>query len=447
MIDQATSSGKLPEDAPPDPRVRVLYEVSVLGAATRDQASRTGVCRVVEELGRELLSSGHCQLRFCVLDNVEKLRLAEVWLKTQPELAHIQLEPERFKSTINDWFLALRARVSARGRKTLAEKMAMEILRAARRLSGANERIVGQVDWRWPQILHLPFYVESPSPTEKKGPIQFQMIHDLTPVLFPQFFNEDSGRRFLERKLNHPPPRQWFFAISQSTKNDICNLARGLDPDRVIVTPLAASEHFRPCGDRARIEAVRIKYHIPPEPFFLSVCTLEPRKNQVHVIQAFGRLIEQEKISGLNLVLVGAKGWQYERIFAEAGATDALKRRVIFTGYVPDEELAPLYTEALAFLYLSLYEGFGLPVLEAMQCGTPVVTSDNSSLPEVVGGAGILLNARDQDALCAALLSLYGNAGLRDELRCKSLRNAARFSWRQCAQATLRGYDQALRQT
>jgi glycosyltransferase involved in cell wall biosynthesis len=195
------------------------------------------------------------------------------------------------------------------------------------------------------------------------------------------------------------------------------------------------------------MEAVRIKYHLPPEPFFLSVCTLEPRKNLVHVIQAFGRLIEQEKISGLNLVLVGAKGWQYDQIFAESGATNVLKRRVIFTGYVPDEDLAPLYTEALAFLYLSLYEGFGLPVLEAMQCGIPVVTSDNSSLPEVAGDAGILLDARDQDALCAAMLSLYGNAELRDELRCKSLRNAARFSWQQCAQATLRGYDQALRQT
>jgi glycosyltransferase involved in cell wall biosynthesis len=266
-------------------------------------------------------------------------------------------------------------------------------------------------------------------------------------VLFPQFFHKDSARRFLERKLNHPPPGQWFFANSQSTKNDICNLAQGLDPKRVVVTPLAASEHFRPCGDKARMEAVRLKYHLPPEPFFLSVCTLEPRKNLVHVIQAFGRLIEQEKISGLNLVLVGAKGWQYDQIFTESGATNVLKRRVIFTGYVPDEDLAPLYTEALAFLYLSLYEGFGLPVLEAMQCGIPVVTSDNSSLPEVAGDAGILLDARDQDALCAAVLSLYGNAELRAELRRKSLRQAARFSWQQCAQATLRGYDQALRQT
>jgi hypothetical protein len=104
MADQATSSGKLAEDAPPGPRARVLYEVSVLGAASRNQTWRTGIYRVVEELGRALQASGRCQIRFCVLDNVEKRLLAEVWLKTQPELAHLKLEPELFQSTINDWF-------------------------------------------------------------------------------------------------------------------------------------------------------------------------------------------------------------------------------------------------------------------------------------------------------------------------------------------------------
>lgn len=421
-------------------QVRVLYEISVLGESMQKSMSRTGVYRVAEEMLRALHASGGCKLRCCVFENSELLRFAAEWLKTQPELADTKLVPEYAKSPINERFLAVRERAMARGRKTLSDKVMIEALQALRRLSGAYKPI----DWRWPQILHLPFYINRPEPIAKKGPIEFQMIHDMIPVLFPKFFNGDSSRKFLERKFSRQSPRQWFFSNSQSTKNDICNFAPHLDADRIVVTPLAAGEHFRPCENKSRIESVLRSYKIPPEPFFLSVCTLEPRKNLVHVIQAFRRLIEQEEISELNLVLVGTKGWQYDRILVEAGATPALRRRIIFTGYLPDEDLAPLYTSALAFLYLSLYEGFGLPVLEAMQCSTPVVASNISSLPEVVGDAGILLDAMDKDALCASLFRLYNSPALRTELSEKSLLQAAKFSWSQCARSVISGYEQAL---
>jgi len=155
-------------------------------------------------------------------------------------------------------------------------------------------------------------------------------------------------------------------------------------------------------------------------------------------------LVREHKIAELNLVLVGTKGWQYDKIFQQAGELVGLSHRIIFTGFIPDEDLVPLYSGAMGFVYMSLYEGFGLPVLESMQCGTPVITSNNSSLPEVVGGAGIMLDAKDEDGLCHAMYQLYSNKSLREMLRTRALERAKQFSWTRCARETLAGYRKAM---
>ena len=179
----------------------------------------------------------------------------------------------------------------------------------------------------------------------------------------------------------------------------------------------------------------------------LSVCTFEPRKNLRHLVRSFVELLRAHpELSDLTLVLTGGEGWMFGPILAELAGTALPSGRIITTGYVPDADLAPLYSGASAFLYLSRYEGFGLPPLEAMQCGTPVIVSNTSSLPEVVGDAGILLSPDDRDGLCQAILDLHLHPDRRARLAEQSIQRARQFSWAGNVRQTAEVYRLALSQ-
>ena len=192
------------------------------------------------------------------------------------------------------------------------------------------------------------------------------------------------------------------------------------------------------------MQLARAKYGILDGPYILSLSTLEPRKNIDHTIRCFARLIRDENIRDLNLVLVGTKGWDFDRIFGELTNHDQLRDRIIVTGYVADEDLSAIYSGARMFVYPSFYEGFGLPPLEAMQCGVPVITSNTSSLPEVVGNAGLMVDPKDGDALCQAMFDIYRQPSLRDDLSRRSIERSRAFSWDICARETVRAYRSAL---
>lgn len=245
-------------------------------------------------------------------------------------------------------------------------------------------------------------------------------------------------------------------ADSAATKRDLVQLY-GTDPQRITVIPLGLDELFQPVTDAARLAAVRAKYGIPGD-YLLYVGTLQPRKNLVRLIEAWGRVIgdwrleigdceianRQSQIANWTLVIAGKRGWLYEEIFATVRRL-GLEGRVLFPGYVPEEDLPALLSGATAFVLPSLYEGFGLPVLEAMACGTPVIAATTSSLPEVVGDAGLLVDPLDSEALAAALQRVLTDAdpstplraSLRAELRQQGLARARLFSWPRCARETL----------
>jgi glycosyltransferase involved in cell wall biosynthesis len=208
----------------------------------------------------------------------------------------------------------------------------------------------------------------------------------------------------------------------------------------VFVIPLAADPRvFHPCRDTSRIATLRDRLGIGDAPYLLALNAHEPRKNMDVAIRAFTRAVAEGGARDLTLVIAGptsaAPGIQ-------SALADAAHRgaRVILAGYVPDDDLATLYGGALAFVYPSVYEGFGLPPLEAMQCGTPVIAGRVASLPEVVGNAGILVDLGDPDALGAAMLRLSRDAALREQLSALSLERAAGFSWERCTQQTLATY-------
>ena len=177
-----------------------------------------------------------------------------------------------------------------------------------------------------------------------------------------------------------------------------------------------------------------------PGGYILYVGMLEPRKNVDRLVEAFGTVADQ--LSGIDLVIAGRRGWMYEEIFARVEAL-GLRDRVRFTGYVVSHDLPALYGGARLFAYPSKYEGFGLPVLEAMSCGAPVVTTNVSSMPEVAGDAAILVAPDDVAGLAAALLRVSGDHALRDDLRCRGLARAKTFSWERCARETIAVYEAA----
>lgn len=225
--------------------------------------------------------------------------------------------------------------------------------------------------------------------------------------------------------------------VSRYSRKDILRLLR-IPADRVTVTYEAADEAYRPLnGDM--LPAVKERYGIDGD-FILCLGGIDPRKNTASLIEVFHNLRTEADIKH-KLVVVGL-GWGKEPAFRDVVAKWGLEREVIFTRYVPQEDLLALYNAADVFVYPSLYEGFGLPVLEAMSCGTPVVTSRVSAVPEIAGEAALLVDPRDQRDMEGAILRAIRDAELRQTLKEKGLRRAKRFSWERAARETLRVYGQ-----
>jgi glycosyltransferase involved in cell wall biosynthesis len=262
-------------------------------------------------------------------------------------------------------------------------------------------------------------------------------ILDLAYMKFPEYFKKSDLMQLKSWTKYSASNAKHIITISESSKRDVVSFYK-VPADRVTVTYIGYdTETFHPVTDQSKINAVLQKYGFQ-QPYILYLGTLQPRKNIVRLIQAFKDLIEQEKYSnlGLKLVIVGKKGWMYQEILEEAKKLH-IDDIVIFTGYVNDDEKPALLSGALMYCLPSLYEGFGIPVLEAMACGTPVVVSQISSLPEVVGEYGVLVDPYNVKSISGGLKLLVKDAELRESMRQKGLQWVKHFDWMNTARTTL----------
>jgi glycosyltransferase involved in cell wall biosynthesis len=224
-------------------------------------------------------------------------------------------------------------------------------------------------------------------------------------------------------------------AVSQATQDDLVQYY-GLEPDKITVVYSGWDERMRPVEDEGTIERVKARYGIRGE-YVLYMGTLQPRKNLGRLLEAVARLRkEAQRGKAPGLVIAGRKGWLYDPIFQQVERL-GLESEVVFPGYVPQDDLPALLSGARLFVFPSLYEGFGLPVLEAMACGTPVVCSNVSSLPEVAGDAALLVDPLDVKGMAEAMNRLVQDEGLRTELVERGYRQVRQFSWERCARETL----------
>ncbi|MCX6026985.1 MAG: glycosyltransferase family 1 protein [Chloroflexi bacterium] len=226
---------------------------------------------------------------------------------------------------------------------------------------------------------------------------------------------------------------------SESTRDDLQRITH-VPESRVHMVPYGVSPSFRPVHAPHLRRAVAERYGLPSE-FLLYVGNLEPRKNLPRLLEAYARLPGRQVVPPL--VLAGTRGWK-DAPLRETMERLNLGRRVVFPGYIPQEDLPAVYSMAAAFVYPSLYEGFGLPVLEAMACGTPVITSNVSSMPEVAGDAALLVSPNDVEGLTRALDRVLGEPDLRAELSRRGLARARQFTWRRAAESTLAVYRSVL---
>lgn len=220
--------------------------------------------------------------------------------------------------------------------------------------------------------------------------------------------------------------------VSESSKADIIKYL-GVNANKITVMPNGVDLHiFHNRYEKSAIDTIKAKYHLKSE-YFLYLGTLEPRKNIPSLIRAYKQLLQiKDSLTVPQLVIAGGKGWLYDSIFNIVKELK-LEENVLFTGYLDMEDVPKMLCGATAFVFPSIYEGFGMPPLEAMACGAPVITSNVSSLPEVVGDAGILVNPESIDEICQAMGTLMTNSILRQELVKRGLERAESYTWENSA--------------
>jgi len=261
-------------------------------------------------------------------------------------------------------------------------------------------------------------------------------LHDTAYLHFPQY-HLLQNRLYLTLMMPRFIRRaDAVICVSEATRRDAVRFYN-VPAEKLHVISEGVEPRFAPISNSSILEATRSRYQLPPR-FILYVGTIEPRKNLSTLLKAYAVLRQSQPEIGL--VIAGGKGWLYKGFFSELRAL-GLEQHVKLTGYVPDEDLPALLNCAEVFAYPSIFEGFGLPPLEAMACGTPVLVSNASSLPEVVGEAGLLLPPTDVHGWVEALRRALSDSALHAELRARGLQRAQRFTWEKAAHETLKVYN------
>lgn len=265
-------------------------------------------------------------------------------------------------------------------------------------------------------------------------------FHDMTFFLYPELHTRIKQLFFPLAIRASARLADALITNSENTRRDAIRVL-GIPPEKISATRLGVDPGFKPISDNGIKKVIAEKYSLP-ERFILYVGLIEPRKNLPMLIKAYKQYIDEG--GNYHLVLVGNYGWMYEEVLKQIVDLE-LEREVHFTGYIPQEDLPLVYNLSSLFVYPTIYEGFGLPVLEAMACGVPVITTNVSSLPEIVGGAGILVPVDDVDALYRAIKSVLGDEDLQIEMIQKGISRASKFSWQQTAKLTYLVYQKAMR--
>lgn len=411
-------------------KINLTFDATILANSISKNASRSGIFFTSYQIAKHLMSNSNINLSFfCSEKKQTSLRMIH-------DFQDIPVYP--YVSIFDTWYVQMRTN------KQIAKR---------------NNKLVKKIFWHYLLFFtKLPFNicnfiikklcqkfkVESElflspmfSPINGQKSINSQkryiLLYDAIPLLYPEYYPQiKNGKYWLLDVVNclKSDSSIHAFAISEQTKKDFLKFVPGLKSEQITVTPLACSDAFHPCSKEETLKSLE-KYNLPTDKrYVFSLCSLEPRKNLIRAVKTFIEFIKKNKIEDMVFILGGGH-WEdfIGKLDKEIEGLGEYKNKIIKAGYIDDEDLAPLYSGAEWFVYTSQYEGFGLPPLEAMACGCPVITSNNSSLPEVVGDAGIMIDWDSDEQHIRAYEDYYFHPELRDENHQKGLERAKQFSW------------------
>lgn len=422
-----------------DEEEKILFDGTIISSGWAKNSHRSGIFFASSNILKEFLKHPELDISlYCSPDSIRKLRtVLQDDFAEYPDLEIINENEAGTIEIVQDRFTI--AKINAKTTRLKLKFLsylsffvkAIAILQNRFYHSKALKRRANEFD-----IYFSPGYLAPEAIRKNKKLKRYILLYDTIPLLFPNFsiFMKYFGYSWTKTLVDNLEQDDYGFSISEQTKSDFLVACPRLIPEKIVVTPLAASGNFYHCRDNEKIVAVKKKYNIPSDKkYIFSLCTLDPRKNLLMAVKCFLTFIRKNEIDDLFFVLSGDAHDHFAgTIEKEFNGVGKYADRIIKTGYIDDEDLAPLYSNAEFFVYPSLYEGFGLPPLEAMQCGTPVITSNTSSLPEVVGDAGILVDPKSEVELVDAMKKLYFNEELRRDYLEKGLERAKQFSWKKC---------------
>lgn len=418
--------------------LHLIFDALILGQAHRATVSRGGIYRYASELLVALSRQANvgALLPYCpdpllagsVQQELEELeRRFQVDLRPQPSaqepapLRSLPAPPARMKQLLKPLY-----------RHWLHSPLVRA--QAQRRLQSTMQGYPAQQT-----VFHTPFQSVPHEVRASALKAVAVTVHDMLPRIHPEFFTAETIRQF-DGLLEQLQPSDHVICVSECTRRDFLRCHPKTPAEQVHVTPLAASPDLHPVRDSATLQAMRQQLGLRDRDLaILSLCTLEPRKNLSTLITAFEQLWRRSNGSDLKLVLAGSMGWKTTALTEQLRGSLAADA-IMVTGHIPDNQLACLYSIADVFVYPSVYEGFGLPPLEAMQCGAPVIVGNTSSLPEVVGNAAQLVDPRSAASLEIALSTLLESSERREHARQAGLLQAAKFSWSRTAEQTAAVY-------
>jgi glycosyltransferase involved in cell wall biosynthesis len=420
--------------------MKVIFDIS---SVSDNPKTRTGIARTAWSIADLLHQKLGNDLSFSATGSIAASLQTERLLAAHPHLCSAINPVSSVARTVDRLHQQASNKRSPAANRIVQKTQESTLLNISRLLNITRQPIdstkLAQADIFHSSYPRIPKQVRAALPHR-----HLQTVYDLTPLILDEKYFVPGQRGITQRLIDTIEPDDWVTTISNATRDDLLN-RRKLDPSKVVTIYLAAARNiFYPVADPIILETVRQKYRLPEGNYFLSLHSLAAHKNMSHLISCFKDLVAQEKKQDLHLVICGGNK---DAVAAMANAnqlTEADLKLIHLTGFVDDCDLAAIYSNALGFIFPSIYEGFGLPVLEAMQCGCPVISSNTASLPEVVGSAGFLVSPTDRDTLCEYMLELDRSSELRSQYARSSLDRSTLFSWEKTAAATLDIYDRMM---
>lgn len=419
-------------------KINILYDATILAVGFLDNAHRTGIFFAAYNILKQFANNDLFNITLYVQKRIHAVK----YFKKDDLLSKFPV------FVISDDLLNIDIDIYKNKLKKISGKLKkiIYILKSATKIpqkirdfiynfsnNEINSHVLETID-----VYLSPLHTAPLEITKHSGIKHFMLLHDMICMIFPQYFPEISSDNFWFNKMvNSLNKNTFYFCNSESTKRDYLKFyASQLDIHKLIVTYAASSQFFFPDYDKTKVVALFDKYKTKykyknGDNYILSFCTLEPRKNLPFTVHCFIKFIKKHHIDNLYFCLGGAQ-WDgfIEQLEKQISDLNGYREKIIRLGYVDDKDANTLYSNALFFTYISQYEGFGTPPLEAMQAGTPVITSNNSSLPEVAGDSAIMIDYDSEEQCIRAFEDLYFNEELRNHYIKKGLERAELFSWK-----------------